>query len=178
MALPYSTTPTRASALAPAPVAPDLDVAAGALVDAVRGVVHALRGASRTAEQQLGVHGAELLVLRKLSDRSASSLAELAARTQTDPSTASVVVRGLVDRGLVARTIAPDDRRRTPIAITPAGRRVLFQAPAPAHTRVAHAAAPLGPDALLALAAQLSGLAERLDAARGAVADEGDAASE
>lgn len=144
----------------------ELDAAAGALVDAVRGIVHALRGTSRTVEQQLGVHGAELLVLRKLAEAPAASLAELATRTQTDPSTASVVVRGLVERGLVTRSVAPDDRRRTPIAITAAGRRVLHQAPAPAHTRLAAAAAPLGPDALRALAGQLDGLAERLLAAR------------
>ncbi|GJG85798.1 hypothetical protein tb265_09790 [Gemmatimonadetes bacterium T265] len=146
----------------------ELDAAAGALVDALRGVVHALRGASRTAEQQLGVHGAELHVLRKLAEQPAAALAELAARTQTDPSTASVVVRGLVERGLVTRSVAPDDRRRTPIAITAAGRRVLRAAPEPAHTRVARAAAPLDAGEVRALAARLDGLAARLTTARGA----------
>lgn len=146
----------------------DLDAAAAEFVDAVRGVVHALRGASRSAEQRLGVHGAELLVLRKLAEAPAPSLAELAARTQTDPSTASVVVRGLVEREFATRTVAPDDRRRTPIAITAAGRRVLRHAPAPAHARVAAAAAPLGPAEVRELAARLGGLAERLTAARAA----------
>lgn len=147
---------------------PDLDAAAASFVDAMRGIVHALRGASRTSEQQLGVHGAELLVLRKLADAPAASLAELAARTQTDPSTASVVVRGLVERGLATRTVAREDRRRTLIAITAAGRRVVQAAPEPAHSRVARVAAPLGPAELRAVASQLGNLAVRLTAVRDA----------
>ena len=145
-----------------APLTPEVESGAAALVDAVRAVVHALRGTSRSAEQQLGVHGAELLVLRKLVDTPCASLAELATRTQTDPSTASVVVRGLVDRGLLTRSVAPDDRRRTPIAITPAGRQLLRRAPEPAHARVARAAAPLEAAELYALAQQLDAVAGRL----------------
>lgn len=155
-----------------APSAPDVEIGAAALVDAVRAVVHALRGASRTAEQQLGVHGAELLVLRKLVNTPCASLAELATRTQTDPSTASVVVRGLADRGLLTRSIAPDDRRRTPIAITAAGRQVLRLAPEPAHARVARAAAPLDAADLHALARQLDAVAERLTLDRDAAGEE------
>jgi len=155
----------------PAP-SPDVEASAAALVDAVRAVVHALRGSSRSAEQQLGVHGAELLVLRKLVDTPCASLAELAARTQTDPSTASVVVRGLVERGLLTRSVAPDDRRRTPIAITAAGQQLLRRAPEPAHARVARAAAPLAAAELHALARQLDVIAGRLTLDReGAAAD-------
>ena len=151
-----------ASSALPLTLTPDVEVGAAALVDAVRAVVHALRGASRSAEQQLGVHGAELLVLRKLVDAPCASLAELATRTQTDPSTACVVVRGLVDRGLLTRSVAPDDRRRTPIAITVAGRQLLRRAPEPAHARVARAAAPLDAAELHAIARQLDAVAGRL----------------
>ncbi len=152
----------RTALAAPPAPAPDVEVGAAALVDAVRAVVHALRGASRAAEQEIGVHGAELLVLRKLVDAPCASLAELAVRTQTDPSTASVVVRGLVERDLVTRSVAPDDRRRTPIAITPAGRQLLRRAPEPAHARVARAAGPLDAAALHDLARQLAEVAGRL----------------
>ncbi|HEY0779339.1 MAG TPA: MarR family transcriptional regulator [Gemmatirosa sp.] len=168
-----SASPRSRPALTPPAVSPDVEAGAAALVDAVRAVVHALRGTSRSAEQEIGVHGAELLVLRKLVDEPCASLAELAVRTQTDPSTASVVVRGLVERGLLTRSVAPDDRRRTPIAITVAGRQLLRRAPEPAHARVARAAGPLDAAALQELARQLSEVAGRLAVDRDGAAAEG-----
>jgi DNA-binding MarR family transcriptional regulator len=41
----------------------------------------------------------------------------------------SVVVRRLVERGLVTRVASPADRRRVQIALTPEGERVLRGAP-------------------------------------------------
>lgn len=136
--------------------------AAAALVDAVRTVVQHLRAAQRPSESPAGVHGAELLVLRKLADAPAATLAEVAARTQTDPSTASVVVSQLVARGLVERHVDPVDRRRTPIAITAAGCAALSDAPESASARVARAVGPDGAESLRSLASQLEALAGRL----------------
>src|SRR5947209_7037607 len=45
-----------------------------ALLDALRKVVRELRLASRAAEQQVGVHGAQLEVLQQLSDNEPASL--------------------------------------------------------------------------------------------------------
>lgn len=116
-----------------------------------RGVMHALRAvarelrlAERSAEQELGVHPAQLHVLHELAERPARSLADLAERTHTDPSSASVVVQRLVERRLVARTEAADDRRRTEIALTPAGHALLARAPASTQARLAHALDTLG----------------------------------
>lgn len=145
-----------------APLPAANEEAAAALVDAVRTVVQHLRATQRTAESRAGVHAAELLVLRKLAEAPAVSLAELAARTQTDPSTASVIVSQLVGRGLVERQSDPIDRRRTPIAITAAGYAALIAAPESVSARVARAVGPDGAESLRALATQLEELAARL----------------
>src|SRR5438094_99911 len=98
------------------------DVPGRDVLDALRAVARELRMSGRSTEQRLGVHPAQLHALQQLAERPASSLAELAERTHTDPSSVSVVVQRLVERGLVTRTPAPDDRRRTELAATAAGR--------------------------------------------------------
>jgi DNA-binding MarR family transcriptional regulator len=137
-------------------------VNADALLDALRAVGRQLRMAEREAEQLVGLHPAQLHTLQRLSEHPASSLAELAERTHTDPSSASVVVQRLVERGLVARTEAPHDRRRIELDITGAGRTLLRRAPAGTEDRVAAAVAVLGPTRSAALARGLRALSQAL----------------
>jgi DNA-binding MarR family transcriptional regulator len=84
-----------------------------------------MRISARQAEQDLGISGAQLFVLQKLSDRPANSLNELAERTLTHQSSVSVVVQRLVDRGLVARDRSEGDARRIELRLTGRGRRLL-----------------------------------------------------
>jgi DNA-binding MarR family transcriptional regulator len=98
-------------------------------MNAVRSVVRALRLNTRSIEGKLGISLAQLFVLQQLSERPADSLNELADRTATHQSSVSVVVRRLVDRGLVTRVASPADRRRVLIALTAEGERVLRGAP-------------------------------------------------
>lgn len=121
-----------------------------------------LRLSEREAEQRLGVRPAPLYALRQLAEHPAHSVAELAARTHTDPSSASVVVQRLVEQGLVARTPAADDRRRTELSAAAAGRAPLRRAPESVHDRVVRAAARLGVPAAHALAEQVTALARAL----------------
>lgn len=102
----------------------------------LRRVAQVLREASRSAEQRVGLSGAQLLVLRVLSDQSVLSLNQLAERTLTHQSTVSVVVRRLVDGGLVRRTPSSDDARRLDLALTPEGRAVLRRAPGAGQERL------------------------------------------
>src|SRR4029077_5549409 len=88
-----------------------------------------LRLNTRSIEGKLGISLAQLFVLQQLSDRSSDSLNELAERTATHQSSVSVVVRRLVDRGLVTRVASPADRRRVLIALTTEGERMLRGAP-------------------------------------------------
>ena len=98
-------------------------------MNAVRSVVRALRLNTRSIEGKLGISLAQLFVLQQLSDRPADSLNELAERTATHQSSVSVVVRRLVDRGLVTRVASSADRRRVQIALTPDGVAMLRGAP-------------------------------------------------
>src|SRR5882672_5587518 len=98
-------------------------------MNAVRGIVRALRVNTRAIELKMGISLAQLFVLQQLEDRSADSLNELAERTATHQSSVSVVVRRLVDRGLVTRVASPADRRRVQIALTPEGEAMLRGAP-------------------------------------------------
>jgi DNA-binding MarR family transcriptional regulator len=133
-----------------------------ALLDALRAVSRELRMSGREAEQRLGIHPAQLHALQQLADRPCRSLAELAERTHTDPSSVSVVVQRLVDDGLVARTVASDDRRRTELSITSAGRMRLRREPAPVERRLDDAVATLGEQRAALVARGLQVLANAL----------------
>src|SRR6478736_1986575 len=88
-------------------------------MNAVRSIVRAFRVNTRAIELKMGISLAQLFVLQQLTERPADSLNELAERTATHQSSVSVVVRRLVDRGLVTREAAASDRRRVQIALTP-----------------------------------------------------------
>jgi DNA-binding MarR family transcriptional regulator len=98
-------------------------------MNAIRSIVRALRVNTRAIEVQLGISLAQLFVLQQLAEKPAESLNELAERTATHQSSVSVVVRRLVERGLVTRTAAPADKRRVQIALTDAGKNMLRGAP-------------------------------------------------
>lgn len=106
------------------------------VLDELRRIVRALRESSRAAEKKLGVSGAQLFVLKALSDAGASSLNDVAARTRTHQSTVSVVVTGLVTRGLVRRRPSPEDRRRVDLSLSPRGKALLARAPLAAQERL------------------------------------------
>src|SRR5215471_2765435 len=98
-------------------------------MNAVRSIVRALRINTRAIELKMGISLAQLFVLQQLAERAADSLNDLAERTATHQSSVSVVVRRLVERGLVSRTASANDRRRIEIDVTPSGRSLLADAP-------------------------------------------------
>src|SRR5665213_199086 len=70
------------------------------ILDSIRRIVRLLRVSSREAEREVGLSGAQLFVLRTLSEHKFLSVNELAERTHTHQSSVSVVVQVLVDKGL------------------------------------------------------------------------------
>ena len=108
-------------------------------MDAVRAVVRALRINTRAIELEIGISLAQLFVLQQVAQRPASSLNDLAERTATHQSSVSVVVRRLVDRGLVTRRADAADKRRVQIELTPAGEKLLVGAPETIQTRLVNA---------------------------------------
>lgn len=115
-------------------------------MNAVRSVVRALRLNTRSIEGKLGISLAQLFVLQQLSDRPADSLNELAERTATHQSSVSVVVRRLVERGLVTRVASSADRRRVNIALTPDGERMLRGAPPTVQNDLMHGMSRMQPE--------------------------------
>jgi DNA-binding MarR family transcriptional regulator len=144
-------------------------------VEALRAVARELRLTEQREGPQLGLPPAQLRVLRELSRRPANSLGELAARTYTDPSSASVVVQRLVERGLVQRGESERDRRRTALQASAEGRALAARAPGDAVARVAGAITPLGEAQAAQLARGLQALARELRGGGGDDSAEGGA---
>jgi DNA-binding MarR family transcriptional regulator len=105
-------------------------------MDSIRRVVQALRVSSRGAEQRVGLSGAQLFVLQRLDSATAMSVNELAEATLTHQSSVSVVVRRLVEAGLVRRAASGQDGRKAEVSLTPRGRRLLERAPGAAQDRL------------------------------------------
>lgn len=112
----------------------DADVTAA--LNAIRRIVRVLRLSSSATEKAHGVSLAQLFVLHELAGGGPFSIAALSARTATDPSSVSVVVARLVERGLAERGASAEDARRAEVAITAAGRALLRKAPVPAQQRL------------------------------------------
>jgi DNA-binding MarR family transcriptional regulator len=121
-------------------------------MNALRSVVRALRVNTRAIELKMGMSLAQLFVLQQLADRPADSLNDLAERTATHQSSVSVVVRRLVDRGLVVRTPSASDKRRIEIDVTPAGRAMLAEAPTTIQSQLLAGLAQLPADGQIHLA--------------------------
>jgi DNA-binding MarR family transcriptional regulator len=96
---------------------------------AIREVMRAFNVATKNLERRLGLSGSQLETLEILKENPGLSPTDLAARTATDQSTASVVVKRLADAGLVDRRQHDGDRRRTNLTLTPDGHALLEKAP-------------------------------------------------
>jgi DNA-binding MarR family transcriptional regulator len=131
-------------------------------LDALRQIVRALRLSSTKAEKTRGVSGAQLFVLQILAERPASSIADLASRTVTDASSVSVVVKRLVERGLVARRLSKMDSRRAELALTRKGSALICSAPQVAQTKLIDAFAMLSPSTRRSLSHGLAELVSKM----------------
>jgi DNA-binding MarR family transcriptional regulator len=105
-------------------------------LDGIRRIFRVLRRSSRLSERTVGVGSAQLFVLQQLAASPASSINELAERTYTHQSSVSVVVRRLVEQGLVARSPGQLDRRRRELKLTASGKRLVRRAPVPGQVRL------------------------------------------
>ncbi len=102
-----------------------LDPSVGSVLDSVRHLARLLRQPSVAVDRSSGLSSAQLLVLRRLAAAPALSVNELAAATMTHQSSVSVVVRRLVERGLVERKVATKDARRIHLTLTRRARTLL-----------------------------------------------------
>ena len=99
------------------------------VLDSIRRIVRGLRISSKMAEKELGISGAQLFVLQKLSQAKRLSVNELAERTLTHQSSVSVVASRLVEQGLVVRFQSEGDARRIELELTAKGHAQLKKIP-------------------------------------------------
>jgi DNA-binding MarR family transcriptional regulator len=130
------------------------------VLEGLRRLVQALREGSRAAERELGLSGAQLFVLKAVSEAPSLSLNELAERTRTHQSTVSVVVSRLVKGGFLKRTRSGEDARRLELRLTPKGSRRLENAPNAPQDRLIAAVEKLPAAQRKHLAAGLTRVAE------------------
>lgn len=134
------------------------------VLNAIRGIVQALRESSRAAERHVGLSGAQTFVLRTLGERASLSLNDLAAATHTHQSSVSTVVTRLVADGLIRRARSPEDARRLELSLTARGRDLASRAPDAAQQRLIAAINRLPPRRRRDLAATLRELADSVAA--------------
>ena len=127
-------------------------------LDALRRVVQALRAGPPPG----GLSRAQLFALQQIGSHPAASITELAALTYTHQSSVSVVVRRLVESGLVRKVSATDDRRRQSLAVTAKGTRALKHAPRAIQQRLIAAVAALSRSERRQLIATLTRLAAKI----------------
>jgi DNA-binding MarR family transcriptional regulator len=93
--------------------------------DALAAFFRASRRARGRAASAPATHGVSLAQFHALEPLlgGPTTVGQVADAAGIAPPTATRVLDGLVDRGLVARTPDPDDRRAVIVSLTPAGRR-------------------------------------------------------
>ena len=130
------------------------------LVDALAQLTFAVQGALGriAAEHDLSIPAARLLGI--VRDRE-PTIGELATFLQLDKSSVTGLVDRAAERGLVARTASPVDRRSVRVAITAAGRELIDRGAAALEAEIAVLVADLSP----AQRTRLSVLASRVVAA-------------
>ena len=109
---------------------------AKAILNRVRHLVRLLRMFEKEAQSQYGLGAAKMFILHVLSHDDEISLNELADRTATDQSSASLAVGKLVETGHVRRTVSPEDRRQVRLGLTPKGKAVVRRSPPAAQERI------------------------------------------
>jgi MarR family transcriptional regulator, organic hydroperoxide resistance regulator len=94
-------------------------------------VFNAVKTHFREVEKKAGVAGAQLWALSIIQDRPGVGVTELARAMDVHQSTASNLVRSLLEQQLVAAQKAGADRRTVQLHVLAAGARALRRAPGP-----------------------------------------------
>lgn len=109
---------------------------AKAILNRVRQLVRALRTFEKQAQARFGFGAAQMFILHVLQHEDDLSLNELADRTATDQSSASLAAGKLVADGYVRRTPSTEDRRQVRLSLTAKGRALVRKAPPVAQERI------------------------------------------
>ncbi|WP_374427556.1 MarR family winged helix-turn-helix transcriptional regulator [Ideonella dechloratans] len=141
-----------------------LDEPAARVLRRFRQVFNAVKTHFQQVERQVGVGGAQVWALSVIQARPGIGVNELAKALDIRQSTASNLVRALVDRGLVATARAERDRRAVELRLLPPGAQILAQSPGPFSGVLPEALAQLDGPTLARMEADLARLIDLLDA--------------
>jgi len=109
---------------------------AKAILNRVRQLVRALRAFDKRAQSKYGVGAAQMFILHVLRQEDELSMNELANRTATDQSSASLAAGRLVEEGYVRRTPSKEDRRQVRLSLTARGRALVRRSPPAAQEKI------------------------------------------
>jgi DNA-binding MarR family transcriptional regulator len=127
-----------------------------------RQVFNAVKTHFQQVEKKTGVGGAQLWALSIIRSTPGIGVNALAEAMDVHQSTASNLVKTLVEREYVAATKGVVDRRSVQLKVLPAGTRLLSKAPGPFTGVLPDALAQLQPETLVRLELDLAELLARL----------------
>ncbi|MFN9211166.1 MAG: MarR family winged helix-turn-helix transcriptional regulator [Betaproteobacteria bacterium] len=110
---------------------PTLSAPAAQVLRRFRQVFNAVKTHFQQVERQAGVGGAQLWALHVIRERPGLGVNDLAAAMDVHQSTASNLVRGLVERGLIQVARNGPDKRAVQLTALTDGHRILRRAPGP-----------------------------------------------
>ena len=110
---------------------PNADEAATRVLRQFRQVFNAVRTHFQQIEKQVGLGGAQVWALSVIRDMPGIGVGELARMMDVHQSTASNLVKALVERELVASAKGSGDRRSVQLRLLPAGAKLLRRSPGP-----------------------------------------------
>lgn len=148
----------------PAPLLLPADAPPQRVLRQFRIVFNAVKTHFRQLERDSGLGGAQVWALSVIDSQPGIGATSLGRAMDIHQSTASNLVRGLVERGYVVAARGGSDRRSVALRILPAGQEVLRRAPAPLAGVLPNALATLDEATLLRLEQDLATLIARLDA--------------
>lgn len=138
------------------------DEAAVRVLRQFRQIFNAVKTHFRRVEKKVGLGGVQVWALSVIRDRPRIGVGELARAMSIHQSTASNLVRALVERELVATAKDGGDRRAVRLSLLPAGAHLLRRSPAPLTGVLPQALSSLDARDLRRLEADLGVLIERL----------------
>lgn len=129
-----------------------------------RRIFNAVKTHFRQVEKAVGLGGAQVWALSVVRDSPDLGIGELARAMNIHQSTASNLVKGLAERGLLAVERRRDDRRGVCLRLLPAGSRLLRRSPQPFAGVLPEALAGLDARTLKRLEADLHKVIRQLQA--------------
>ncbi|MBX3622024.1 MAG: winged helix-turn-helix transcriptional regulator [Rhizobacter sp.] len=158
---------TAAEAAAPqdtGPAGSDIGEPAAQVLRRFRLVFNAVKTHFQQVEKKAGIGGAQLWALSLIKASAGIGVNDLARAMDVHQSTASNLVKSLVERELVAAEKDSADKRAVRLRILPAGNKVLQKAPGPFTGVLPEALASLDAKTLARLDADLAKLIDALNA--------------